>query len=66
MIDAYVYTTPNGFKALIADIMNMTWPRGAKNYFGMDLSAYSHLSRWLDELEARPAFQRALAMAPPK
>jgi GST-like protein len=50
----------------IADIMNLTWPRAAKTFIGMDLSAYPNLTRWMDELEARPAFKRALAMAPPK
>lgn len=48
----------------IADIMNMTWVRAAKTFLGMDLSVYPHLSRWLDELERRPAFARALAMKP--
>jgi GSH-dependent disulfide-bond oxidoreductase len=50
----------------IADIMNMTWPRAAKTFLGMDLSPYPSLTRWIGELEARPAFQRALAMTPPK
>lgn len=50
----------------IADIMNMTWPRAAKSFLGMDLSRYPHLQRWLAELEARPAFQRALAKTPPR
>lgn len=49
----------------IADIMNMTWPRAAKTFIGMDLGAYPHLTRWIAELEERPAFKRALAMAPP-
>jgi GSH-dependent disulfide-bond oxidoreductase len=49
----------------IADIMNMTWPRAAKTFIGMDLSAYPNLTRWIAELEARPAFERALAMNPP-
>jgi GST-like protein len=48
----------------IADIMNMTWPRAARTFLGMDLSSYPSLIRWLDELEQRPAFARALAMAP--
>jgi GSH-dependent disulfide-bond oxidoreductase len=48
----------------IADIMNMSWPRGARSFLGMDLGAHRHLSRWLDELERRPAFERALAMKP--
>jgi GST-like protein len=50
----------------IADIMNMTWPRAAKTFLGMDLGAYANLTRWLAELEERPAFKRALAMTPPK
>lgn len=48
----------------IADIMNMTWVRAARTFLGLDLSPYSHLVRWLDELEQRPAFTRALAMKP--
>jgi glutathione S-transferase len=31
----------------------------------IDLGGYEDLSRWLDELEARPAFKRALAMTAP-
>lgn len=50
----------------IADIMNMTWPRAARDFIGMDLGPYPHVLRWLGELEARPAFQRALAMTPPR
>jgi GSH-dependent disulfide-bond oxidoreductase len=50
----------------IADIMNMTWARATRTFLGMDLGGYPNLTRWLAELEARPAFQRALAMAPPK
>jgi GST-like protein len=50
----------------IADIMNLTWPRAAKTFLGMDLTPYANLSRWIAELEERPAFKRALAMrAPP-
>ena len=48
----------------IADIMNMTWARAARTFLGLDLSPYPHLVRWLDELEQRPAFARALAMKP--
>lgn len=50
----------------IADIMNLTWARAAKTFLGIDLSGYTHLSRWITELEARPAFQRAFALTPPK
>jgi glutathione S-transferase len=57
----YLAINPNG---KIPAIMKMTWPRAAKTFLGMDLSAYPHLERWLGELEARPAFQRALALKP--
>jgi GSH-dependent disulfide-bond oxidoreductase len=46
----------------IADIINFTWPNAARTFLGLDLSGYVHLTRWLDELAARPAFKRALAM----
>jgi GST-like protein len=48
----------------IADIMNFTWPNAARTFIGMDLSGYKHVTRWLDELQARPAFAKALAMKP--
>jgi GSH-dependent disulfide-bond oxidoreductase len=48
----------------IADIMNMTWARAAKTFIGMDLGPYPNLSRWIAELEDRPAFKRALEMKP--
>jgi GST-like protein len=47
----------------IADLMNVTWARTAGN-LGVELAAYRHLSRWLGEVEARPAVARALAMKP--
>ncbi len=49
----------------IADVVNFTWPNAARTFLGMDLSAYPNLTRWLDELAARPAFQKALEMKPP-
>ncbi len=48
----------------IADIMNLTWPRAAKTFFGLDLAPYPNLSRWIAELEERPAFATALALKP--
>jgi GST-like protein len=48
----------------IADIMNFTWPRAARNFFGMDISPYANVTRWLEELEKRPAFAKALALKP--
>jgi GST-like protein len=48
----------------IADIMNMTWARAGKGIAGLDVGSYPNVTRWLDELEQRPAFQRALGMKP--
>ena len=48
----------------IADIMNFTWPNAARTFIGMDLTGYKNMSRWLDELQARPAFAKALATKP--
>lgn len=48
----------------IADVMNFTWPHAARSFLAMDLAAYPNLVRWLDELAARPAFAKALAMKP--
>ncbi|MBC7973933.1 MAG: glutathione S-transferase N-terminal domain-containing protein [Myxococcales bacterium] len=48
----------------IADMINVTWPRGARDFLGLDLSAYPNLTRWIAEIEARPAVARALAMKP--
>jgi GST-like protein len=49
----------------IADVMNFTWPNAARGFLGMDLSSYPNLVRWLDEVAARPAVQKALAMKKP-
>lgn len=48
----------------IADVMNFTWARAGRTFLGIDYEPYPHLRRWLDELEARPAFARALALKP--
>jgi GST-like protein len=48
----------------IADMINVTWPRAARTFLGMDLTGYPHLSRWIAAIEARPAVARALAMKP--
>jgi GST-like protein len=47
----------------IADLMNITWARAASR-FDVDLTPYANVTRWLDELEARPAVARALALKP--
>ncbi|MBA3502605.1 MAG: glutathione S-transferase N-terminal domain-containing protein [Myxococcota bacterium] len=48
----------------IADIMNFTWADAARTFIGMDISGYKNVTRWLDELQARPAFAKAMAMKP--
>jgi GSH-dependent disulfide-bond oxidoreductase len=48
----------------IADIMNFTWANAARSFLGLDLAPYPNLVRWLDELAARPAFAKALALKP--
>ncbi|HEY1546726.1 MAG TPA: glutathione S-transferase N-terminal domain-containing protein [Kofleriaceae bacterium] len=48
----------------IADIINFTWPNSAREFLGIDMSRWPHLVRWLDELKARPAFAKALALKP--
>jgi GSH-dependent disulfide-bond oxidoreductase len=47
----------------IADVMNVTWARAA-GQFGVVLAPYGNVSRWLGEVEARPAVARALALKP--
>jgi GST-like protein len=47
----------------IADPMNVTWARTAVG-LGVDLAAYPNVTRWLGEVEARPAVARALALQP--
>jgi len=48
----------------VADIINFTWPRAARTFLGLDLAKYANLTRWIDEIDARPAVQRALARKP--
>ncbi|HEY4243932.1 MAG TPA: glutathione S-transferase N-terminal domain-containing protein [Kofleriaceae bacterium] len=47
----------------IADMINVTWARAAGNY-AIDLATYGNLSRWLHDVEARPAVKKALALKP--
>ncbi len=46
----------------IADIINFTWANAGRGFLGLDYAPYPNLVRWLDELAARPAFIKALAM----
>jgi GST-like protein len=48
----------------IADIANLPWLRGHQR-LGLDIAQYPHVSRWMQELAARPAVQRGLAIPPP-
>lgn len=49
----------------VVDIMNFTWPRAAVTRMSFDATRFPNVKRWLDEIEGRPAVQRALAMTPP-
>jgi len=48
----------------IADVMNFTWPFALLGFGVIDVTPFPSVKRWLGELEARPAVQRALAMKP--
>jgi GST-like protein len=45
----------------IADIAIFPWLRSYKNQ-GVDLEAYPNVKRWFEEIAARPAVQRGLAV----
>jgi len=48
----------------IADIANWCWVRGYE-WSGASIEGLTHLKRWLDVINARPAVQRGLAVPPP-
>jgi GSH-dependent disulfide-bond oxidoreductase len=52
-----------GDEYTIADIMNLPWLLLSKNQ-GIEIDEYPHVKRWIDELKARPAVQRGLAVPP--
>jgi len=52
-----------GSEYTIADIANLPWLLGYARH-GIDLAEVPHLARWMDELKARPAVQRGLAVPP--
>jgi GST-like protein len=52
-----------GAEYTIADIQNYTWLSGVARA-GIHLADYPHLGRWLDELGARPAVKRGMAVPP--
>ncbi len=45
----------------IADIANFCWARG-HGWGGISIDGLDHLKRWIDQIEARPAVQRGLAV----
>ncbi len=47
----------------IADIANMTWMKLHKNQ-GIDIAEYPHVARSIEEIEARPAVKRGMAVPP--
>ena len=49
-----------GSQLTIADIAHFGW-LWRREFAGIDLSATPHVARYVAELEARPAFQRAIA-----
>ncbi|HEY4119404.1 MAG TPA: glutathione S-transferase N-terminal domain-containing protein [Byssovorax sp.] len=48
----------------IADTVNFPWINAARTFLAFDFAPYPNVTRWLDELEARPAFTKALRMKP--
>ena len=48
----------------IADTGNFPWIHAGRSFLGLDLAPYANLTRWLDELAARPAFGKAMGMKP--
>jgi GSH-dependent disulfide-bond oxidoreductase len=52
-----------GDEYTIADVMNLPWLLLSKNQ-GIEIAEYPHVSRWIEELKARPAVQRGLAVPP--
>ena len=47
----------------LADIAHFCWARGHE-HSGVDITGLVHLQRWLNQIEVRPAVQRALAVKP--
>lgn len=53
-----------GNELTLADMLNFTWLNAGRSFLGLDYTPFPNLVRWLDELAARPAFAKALAMKP--
>jgi GSH-dependent disulfide-bond oxidoreductase len=52
-----------GDDCTIADIANFPWLVGHER-LGVDIAQFPHVKRWMDELLARPAVQRGMAIPP--
>jgi GST-like protein len=52
-----------GAEYTIADIANLTWLLGHERQ-GITLTDFPNVARWIDELTARPAVRRGLAVPP--
>jgi GST-like protein len=52
-----------GDEYTMADIINLPWLLLSTNQ-GIDLAEYPNVARWMDELKARPAVARGLAVPP--
>jgi GST-like protein len=52
-----------GDELSIADIANLPWLL-LSNRQGIELAEFPHVARWIEELKARPAVQRGLAVPP--
>jgi GSH-dependent disulfide-bond oxidoreductase len=52
-----------GDEYTIADVMNLPWLLLSKNQ-GIELTEFPHVARWMDELKARPAVEKGLAVPP--
>jgi GST-like protein len=52
-----------GDEYTIADIMNLPWLLLSKGQ-GIEIDEYPHVKRWIDELRARPAVEKGLAVPP--
>jgi GSH-dependent disulfide-bond oxidoreductase len=64
VLDRRLAATPYlaGAEYSIADIATFPWLLGGGK--SVDLASYPHLTRWIDELKARPAVQRGLLIPP--
>lgn len=65
VLDARLSAVPYlaGSEFTLADVANWTWI-WFHGFAGIPLEDFPHLKRWFEELEARPGFQRGMAVTP--